>query len=278
MTFDPKILARVARCFCFLPKTEVRAVMVYLLCEWSNAMACTFKEGAGSPIGVNTPGFIGQLYHDSTADTYYRSTGLTNVDWTLLTPDCQFTWGPDTTNLGDLYLDSDVVNTSMVFPHLATVGGDVAIFQCTALVTLSMPSLTDANNVMINDDTSLVNVDFSSLTNVVNIFASNDTSLVTINLPSFVNGEVDFTNCSSLVNFIAPNWIPPNGGDVFFTGCALNSASIDLVLSRGVAAGLTIGSIDLSGGTNLSHALWSAGALADESTLTTAGVTILSNP
>lgn len=35
MTFDPKILARVARCFCFLPKTEVRAIMVYLLCQWA---------------------------------------------------------------------------------------------------------------------------------------------------------------------------------------------------------------------------------------------------
>lgn len=37
MTFDPKILARVARCFCFLPKTEVRAIIVYLLCQWAKS-------------------------------------------------------------------------------------------------------------------------------------------------------------------------------------------------------------------------------------------------
>lgn len=36
MTFDPKILARVARCFCFLPGREVSAFKIYLLCKWAN--------------------------------------------------------------------------------------------------------------------------------------------------------------------------------------------------------------------------------------------------
>lgn len=36
MTFDPKILAQVARCFCFLPAREVSAFKIYLLCQWAN--------------------------------------------------------------------------------------------------------------------------------------------------------------------------------------------------------------------------------------------------
>jgi hypothetical protein len=41
--------------------------------------------GAGSPVGVLTPVFIGQNYsRTSTPPELWRSTGLTNADWTQL--------------------------------------------------------------------------------------------------------------------------------------------------------------------------------------------------
>ena len=45
---------------------------------------CAPQSGAGSPIGSAVPDFIGQLYHDTVADAYYRSTGLTSSDWTAI--------------------------------------------------------------------------------------------------------------------------------------------------------------------------------------------------
>lgn len=45
---------------------------------------CEMLSGAGDPTGVTTPEFVGQLYHDTGADTYYRSTGLTSADWTVI--------------------------------------------------------------------------------------------------------------------------------------------------------------------------------------------------
>lgn len=52
MTCDPQTLARVSRCFCFLPKKEIRAATIYLLCTWANAPTCdpdalTFLQAAG---------------------------------------------------------------------------------------------------------------------------------------------------------------------------------------------------------------------------------------
>src|SRR6266496_4964918 len=39
------------------------------------------QSGAGSPVGVKTPDFENQLYHDTVADVFWRSTGLTSADW-----------------------------------------------------------------------------------------------------------------------------------------------------------------------------------------------------
>lgn len=42
------------------------------------------QEGIGTPIGVKVPSFANQLYHDTDANTYYRSTGLTSADWVAI--------------------------------------------------------------------------------------------------------------------------------------------------------------------------------------------------
>jgi hypothetical protein len=39
--------------------------------------------GTGSPVGVVTPAFSGQLYEDNIAGVWYRSTGTTTASWQL---------------------------------------------------------------------------------------------------------------------------------------------------------------------------------------------------
>jgi hypothetical protein len=39
------------------------------------------KNGSGSPVGVVTPFYNGQLYRDNDSLGLYQSTGLTNQDW-----------------------------------------------------------------------------------------------------------------------------------------------------------------------------------------------------
>lgn len=58
MTFDPRILARVARCFCFLQKTEIRAIIIYLLCQWARVVVSPFENGI---IFQDTDGFFWKL-------------------------------------------------------------------------------------------------------------------------------------------------------------------------------------------------------------------------
>jgi len=43
-----------------------------------------YREGAVSPAGVITPYFIGEEYLDSTANIWYKSYGVTNVNWAAL--------------------------------------------------------------------------------------------------------------------------------------------------------------------------------------------------
>lgn len=38
-------------------------------------------SGAGSPVGVRTPDAVNQFYRDTTGNTLWQSTGLTNLDW-----------------------------------------------------------------------------------------------------------------------------------------------------------------------------------------------------
>jgi len=39
-------------------------------------------RGQGSPVGVVTPAFSGQLYEQSPGHVWYRATGTTSSDWT----------------------------------------------------------------------------------------------------------------------------------------------------------------------------------------------------
>jgi len=87
-TSTPSELAEKAACLCIPDAKQREAVMTYLLCLAAGGTAppadCVMLSGVGNPTDVTTPDFVGQLYHDTDADTYYYSTGLTSADWTVI--------------------------------------------------------------------------------------------------------------------------------------------------------------------------------------------------
>lgn len=50
------------------------------LTDWGQAATAHF-HGSGSPVGVVTPGGIGDLYVDDTTPALWQATGLTSADW-----------------------------------------------------------------------------------------------------------------------------------------------------------------------------------------------------
>lgn len=60
--------------------------------------------GTGTPVGSVTPDYIGQHYLDTTPDTYYQSTGLTNADWVTSAAGAVSSVN---TLTGDVVLDAD---------------------------------------------------------------------------------------------------------------------------------------------------------------------------
>lgn len=123
---------------------------------------CTFQSGAGSPVGVAVPKFIGQLYHDTVADTYYRSTGLTNADWTLISGAAAplVVWSPTT----EIATWTDSGGAGQV--------GDYPTFLANAdLNTLSDLSLdgTAITKLLVCNCTSIININASNCTGPLGI-------------------------------------------------------------------------------------------------------------
>lgn len=282
----PQQLMDEAKCFKCIPKGMQDEVITYLLCAIASGAggSCTFQEGVGSPVGSATPAFIGQLYHDTVADSYYRSTGLTAADWTAIggssgalvidsvSPlDISIQLDSDlsiasvsltnATQIGAGLAFSSLLNATLLdFPLLVTIGGELTISKLPALVALQIPQLTFVGgNISIND-----NVDTNTLLQSISFQA-----LTTI------SGHTLLALNPSLSSFSCPAWIPTDGTGILFSGCALNAASVELILRRCVLAGVTTCTIDLSGGTNAGVASLNAQGQADVVTL---GAQLTINP
>jgi len=130
----------------------------------------TYDGTPGSPVGVKVPSFANQLYHDTDADTYWRSTGLTSADWVAIAGGAEptgFDWGPDDTVLASSgpsgLIDSTGITSisfysvtsvtgalnyngcpfeSVQFPKLETVGVAANFSQSPSLSSLGFPVLT----------------------------------------------------------------------------------------------------------------------------------------
>lgn len=66
--------------------SEGKGLYVYTGSKWILATRET-KSGAGSPVGVLLPDFIGQIYKNTSDSTLFMSSGLTSSDWILVSND-----------------------------------------------------------------------------------------------------------------------------------------------------------------------------------------------
>lgn len=199
---------------------------------------------------------------------------------------------------------------SLSFPALTSFGdgsGRFYIHQNAALLSVSLGNLTtiDSNDLEFYDNDLLASIDLSSLVSIINgaylQFYTNpvlnflsldsfttidtnasltvsDTLLPSIDLSSLVTvgsgGQFSLYNNASLTSIDISNVVFGSGNYIYLAGNALDETTVDLVLARGVASGMTDGSIDLSGGTNAAPSI--AGQ-ADKATLIGAGVTVTTN-
>lgn len=203
----------------------------------------------------------------------------------------------------DLDLSSDTALTTVDFSSLATVSGQLNLSSCASLVNLSLPvlsdltggdtnfssmtllqtaslpSLTAAGGLDFPDCDALTSVDLSALVTGTYLNFAPCALLPSLDLSALttLTGDMTFNDCVALTTFLIPNLVIVNGTTLNFNNCALNAASVALILARCVAAGVTTCTIDLSGGTSAGLLSLSAQGQADYATLFAAGNTITLN-
>lgn len=206
---------------------------------------------------------------------------------TIVTNDADFSSSTTMTSLEMRLLSSiggllDISNGSAVeslsFPGLLTVGGVLAFGTNPLLTTASFPLLTTVGGDLTGESNDvLIALTLTSLVTVGGIFnLSSDLAIETISLPALttVSGNFTANTCTALTSFSAPLWLPTDGTTINFNGDALDAASVNHILARCVAAGVTTCTIDLSGGTNAAP---TGQGITDAADLATAGNTVTTN-
>lgn len=220
LNLTPKQLAENSKCFC-MNERESNAAITYLLCQnaGGGTGSCAALSGSGDPTGTTTPQFIGQLYHDTTADTYYRSTGLTAADWVAISGGggaCDLVLGPDPTVCNTFFgPECTDANLTYTLPSLVTNNG-LTDFSFDAQVTrISMPAfVTNVGDFSVNGLLLLTTLDLPLLRVVGGKFkAANCPSLSTLNIPSLVSvgSSFEIDSCPALT-IPLPNLTTVTGG------------------------------------------------------------------
>ena len=234
---DPNALMEAAKCFKCIPRKSLREILIYLFCQLANSVAvgCNF---AWTPSAVT-------------------------INWTD-------GFGLHTDNLTNFNATADIP-TVTVIDLTSTL---VETIDCLG----ALPSLVDFN---CDGNANLTSINCSAtpaLTTVGGYFKSVDcASLTVLNLSSLVTvvGNFNAANCTLLSSVLCGAWIPTNNTVINFSACALTATSVQLILRRLVLSGVTICTINLSGGTNAGTASLNAQGQADVATL---GAQLTINP
>jgi hypothetical protein len=189
---------------------------------------------------------------------------------------------------GDIQLQSNTLMTSFSAPSLTSIGGIGSFSGCSALASVTLTNLATVGlnvggRLDFSSDTSLTALSLPALTSVGDYIAfSGCTLLASVSLTSLTSvseGGSTFgfsgNACPALVTFNAPNVIiTNNGGVITFNADGLNAASINQILARCVASGLTNSDIELGAGTNAPP---SGQGVNDKATLIANGNTVNTN-
>lgn len=193
---------------CLTPK-QLEMVKTRLLCQIRSALdpfaACEALNGIGSPVGVLTPEFIGQLYSDTQygPEIHYRSTGLTSADWELIT--LGLVWSPTASVVTDRAVSMRIDSAGVV--------GDSPVLVLSGVQSYTAPNtfgVISSQRIIEFHAPNLVTVGPSSLGRIY--FYSNS-ALTKINLPELVSVQCtggtnpfgfEIRTCSQLVDLSVP--------------------------------------------------------------------------
>ena len=282
MTTDPQILETNARCISkCIPPGDLLPVLISLADQIANGAppVCGALSGDAPPTGSVTPQFIGQLYNQNNGEAFFYSTGLTSADWTAISGgECPITFEPDLSTLEGGTLPDLTYATSYTINFITTLT-DTLVFPVSSNgYTISFPNLTTVStNFDCSGNTVMTSLGLAALSSIDGQFiADSSTALISIDLSSLVSVSLDFTaiGCSSLTTLLVPIWLPTDGTNISLSGCALDAATVNLILARCVAAGVTTCTIDLSGGTNSPP---TGQGILDAAALVLAGNTVTTN-
>ena len=141
-----------------------------------------------------------------------------------------------------------------------------------------LPSFFNQNPVTFDcHSNSIISILIPTFFTNLQIFDCSNNGLTSLSISASCTALVSINaSDNSLVTLLCdPTW--HNLTSVKLTSNALSSAGIDEVIINIANSGAAC-AVDVSGGTNLSHALWSVPALAAETTIIANGGSVSSNP
>ncbi len=174
----------------------------------------------------------------------------------------------------------------MIYPGAGAVShptwmlafGDLVSDDSTLVTSLDLSGLKlVTGNLYLDSSTLLTSVNLNALQRVdLSLHLSNSNVIPSFSLPALtsigVNLLCDF--CPLLTTVSIPQLAMGNGKSYLFDSSGLNVASVNAVLARGVASGVTSATIRLDGGTNAAPAGQGA---TDKAALIAAGNTLTTN-
>src|SRR5688572_16938901 len=169
--------------------------------------------------------------------------------------------------------------TTFLAPILGSVGGAADLSPATGLTSVVLPYLASVGGNLKLNIANLTRIVLDSLATVNGDLLFDGASITSLSLPALtaVGGatkKLSAVNCASLTTVSIPAFVPVNDNVVTFAGCALTAASVNHILARCVAAGITSGTVTLTGGTN---AVPTGQGATDLAALIAAGVTATAN-
>jgi hypothetical protein len=262
----PQDLLAASACMTCVPPGMFKAVETYLLCQIANQGACEPQfEGTPANVDLFPEVSVGVI---SPNNSYVGITSLTIRPPTF----------------GDFTIQGAQSLLSASFPNLVTVGhqafffGSFKILGCPVLASISAPMLNVvADQFVVANNPLLTSVNFPKLTSVQSTFDASFSGLTALNLPLMTNAGGDFlVNANpGLATLSFPNLIfTVDGSLINFNGCALTAASVNHILARCMASGLTSANINLQGGTSAAP---TGQGVADKAALIAAGNNVTTN-
>lgn len=164
---------------------------------------------------------------------------------------------------------------SIAFPVLTTIGEQASLVLWTA-TSVSFDALTSIGDLFDLSNTTIGTLNAPVLATIGNTLSGVFMAGTTLSLPALVTVtdlSVNFS-FSSLVTVSFASWVIEDGQFIDFTDCALNAASVNGLLARGVASTITGATFELAGGTNAAP---TGQGITDKATLQGQGNTVNTN-